>query len=88
MMKRGYLGLFFVILNANNIESSTDTLGSSSEWLEEVKYQLELTKSTKNDPCILSDSLTSGQGNTIGKDTFNFALPGMSRISPTEQLKL
>lgn len=87
-MKRGYLGHFFVMFNANNTELSTDTLGSSSGWLDEVNYQVELTKSTKINTCILGDSITSGLGNTMGKDTFNFALPGMSTISLLAQLKL
>jgi hypothetical protein len=87
-MKRGYLGRFLVMLNANSIELSTDTLSSSSWWLDEVDYQLYLTKNTKINACILGDSITSGLGNTMGKDTFNFALPGMSTISLIDQLKL
>lgn len=87
-MKRGYLGRFLVMLNANSIELSTDTLSSNSWWLDEVDYQLYLTKNTKINACIWGDSITSGLGNTMGKDTFNFALPGMSTISLIDQLKL
>ncbi|MEG5115825.1 SGNH/GDSL hydrolase family protein [Microcoleus sp. A2-C5] len=87
-MKRGYLGRFLVMLNANSIELSTDTLSSNSWWLDEVDYQLYLTKNTQINACIWGDSITSGLGNTMGKDTFNFALPGMSTISLIDQLKL
>lgn len=87
-MKRGYLGRFLVMFNANSIGLSTDTLSSSSWWLDEVDYQLYLTKNTQINACIWGDSITSELGNTMGQDTFNFALPGMSTISLIEQLKL
>ncbi|MEG4800499.1 hypothetical protein QUB63_06065 [Microcoleus sp. ARI1-B5] len=69
------------MFNENYIELPTDTLSSNPWWEDEVKYQLELTKQTKIAPCFFGDSITYGLGNTIGNDTFNFALPGMSTIS-------
>ncbi|MEG4109750.1 SGNH/GDSL hydrolase family protein [Microcoleus sp. S13_C5] len=86
-IKTGYLGRLFVMFNANYMELPTDTLSSNSWWEDEVKYQLYLTKSTQIDTCFFGDSITSGLGNTMGKDTFNFALSGMTTISQLEQLK-
>ncbi|MEG4109749.1 SGNH/GDSL hydrolase family protein [Microcoleus sp. S13_C5] len=86
-IKRGYLARLFLMFNENYIELPTDTLSSDSGWQDEVKYQLYLTKSTQIDTCFFGDSITSELGHTMGKDTFNFALPGLTTISQLEQLK-
>ncbi|WP_293127069.1 SGNH/GDSL hydrolase family protein [Microcoleus sp. bin38.metabat.b11b12b14.051] len=85
---RGYLGRFLVMANANYLELPTDTLSSQSWWQDEVKYQVAVTQNTKIKTCIFGDSITSMLGNTLGNDSFNFAIGGMSAISQLEQLKL
>ena len=85
---RGYLGRFLVMANANYLELPTDTLSSQSWWQDEVKYQVAVTQNTQIKTCFFGDSITSMLGNTLGNDSFNFAIGGMSAISQLEQLKL
>lgn len=86
--KRGYLGRVLVMANANYLEIPTDTLSSQSWWQDEVKYQVAVTQNTQIKNCFFGDSITSMLGNTLGNDSFNFAIGGMSAISQLEQLKL
>jgi hypothetical protein len=79
---------------ANKLDiSSTETppqdnLASSSSWQIQVKYQQLATQNKQFSACLFGDSVTAQLGNTLGKDTFNFALNGLSGISLVEQLKL
>jgi lysophospholipase L1-like esterase len=85
--KRGYLGRTLVMANANHLELPTDTLSSQAGWQDEVKYQVAVTQNRQIKTCFFGDSITSMLGNTLGNDTFNFAIGGMSAISQLEQLK-
>ena len=85
--KRGYLGRSLVMANANYLELPTDPLSSQSWWQDEVKYQVAVTRNAHIKTCFFGDSITSMLGNTLGDNSFNFALPGMSAISQLEQLK-
>lgn len=86
--KRGYLGRILVMANANYLEFPTDTLSSQSWWQDEVKYQVAVTQDTHIKTCFFGDSITSMLGNTLGNNSFNFAIGGMSAISQLEQLNL
>jgi lysophospholipase L1-like esterase len=86
--KRGYLGRSLVMANANYLELPTDTLSSQPGWQDEVKYQVAVTQGRQIKTCFFGDSITSMLGNTLGENTFNFAIGGMSAISQLEQLKL
>lgn len=85
--KRGYLGRSLVMANANYLELPTDTLSSQSWWRDEVKYQVAVTRNAHIKTCFFGDSITSMLGNTLGENSFNFAIGGMSTISQLEQLK-
>jgi lysophospholipase L1-like esterase len=85
---RGYLGRGLVMANVNYLELPTDTLSSQSGWQDEVKYQVAVTQNKQIRTCFFGDSITSMLGNTLGNDSFNFAIGGMSAISQLEQLKL
>ncbi|MEO6862368.1 MAG: SGNH/GDSL hydrolase family protein, partial [Microcoleus sp.] len=85
---RGYLGRILVMANANYLEFPTDTLSSQSWWQDEVKYQVAVTQDTHIKTCFFGDSITSMLGNTLGDNSFNFAIGGMSAISQWEQLNL
>lgn len=76
------------MLNANYLELSTDTLSSQTWWQYEVKYQVNVTQNQQIRTCFFGDSITSMLGNTLGNNTFNFAIGGMSTISQLEQLEL
>lgn len=65
-----------------------DNLSSTPLWQLEVKYQQFATQGKQFQACLFGDSVTAEMGNTLGKDTFNFALNGISGISLVEQLKL
>ena len=84
----GYLGRVFVALNANALELPTDTLTSQFWWQDDVKDQISVTQNKNYAVCLFGDSISSGLGNTLGNNTFNFALGGMSTISLVEQLKM
>jgi len=77
--------------NSVNVSSSqklfTDNLSSAPWWQLAVKYQNIDTKSKQYYGCLFGDSISSGLGNTLGEQTYNFALPGMSTVSLVEQLK-
>ncbi len=86
--KMGYLGRAFVALNANALDLPTDTLSSQPWWQDDVKYQVIVTQDRQYTACLFGDSISSGLGNTLGDNTFNFAIGGMSTISLIEQLKM
>ncbi|MBH8562249.1 alpha/beta hydrolase [Nostoc sp. CENA67] len=65
-----------------------DNLSSTILWKVEVQYQQFATKGRQYSACLFGDSVTAELGNTLGKNTFNFALNGLSGISLVEQLKL
>ena len=77
--------------NSVNVSSSqklfNDNLSSAPWWQLAVKYQNIDTKSKQYSGCLFGDSISSGLGNTLGEQTYNFALPGMSTVSLVEQLK-
>lgn len=86
--KMGYLGRVLVAVNANVPEIPTDTLASQPWWQDEVKDQVNVTQNNQYATCVFGDSISSGLGNTLGYQTFNFAISGMSTISQIEQLKI
>ncbi len=65
-----------------------DNLSSTPVWQLEVQYQKFATQGKQFSACLFGDSVTAELGNTLGKDTFNFALNGLSGISLVEQLNL
>jgi len=76
-------------LNISSTETPPqDNLASTSLWQIQVKYQQLATQNKQLSACLFGDSVTAQLGNTLGKDTFNFALNGLSGISLVEQLKL
>ena len=85
--RMGYLGRLLVLINANFIELPTDNLSSRDWWKKEVEHQVFVSQNRQYETCLFGDSISSGIGNTLGKQTYNFALPGMSTISQIEQLK-
>lgn len=83
----GYLGRNLVMTNANYLEVPTDTLSSQYRWQNEVKYKVFVTQNAQLKTCFLGDQIASMLGNTLGDNSFNFAISGMSAISQLEQLK-
>ena len=65
-----------------------DNLSSTPLWQLEVQYQEFATQGKQFSACLFGDSVTAELGNTLNKNTFNFALNGISGISLVEQLKL
>lgn len=64
-----------------------DNLSSTPLWQLEVQYQKFATEGREFSACLFGDSVTAELGNTLGKNTYNFALDGLSGISLVEQLK-
>jgi lysophospholipase L1-like esterase len=84
--KMGYLGRFMIAMTGNNLIAPTDTLSSQPQWQDAVQYQQTVVDQQKFQVCLFGDSISAQIENTLGNDTFNFALPGMSTISQLEQL--
>lgn len=85
--KKGYIGRLLVLGNANYLELPTDTLSAQDWWQREVQYQAYVASNRQFKVCIFGDSISASLGNTLGNNTFNFAIDGMSTISQLEQLK-
>lgn len=83
----GYLGRLMVASGLDVAGLPTDTLASRPEWQEEVKTQVALAQNQRYEVCLLGDSISSGLSNSLGSNTFNFAIAGMSSVSQLEQLK-
>lgn len=64
-----------------------DNLSSTLLWQLEVQYQILASQGKQYKSCLFGDSITAELGNSLGKDTFNYALDGLSTISLVEQLK-
>lgn len=64
-----------------------DNLSSTALWQLEVQYQLLASRGKQYQGCLFGDSITAQLGNSLGDNTFNFALNGLSTISLVEQLK-
>ncbi|MBV8886488.1 MAG: alpha/beta hydrolase, partial [Chroococcidiopsidaceae cyanobacterium CP_BM_RX_35] len=64
-----------------------NNLSSAPWWQLAVTYQDIDTQTKQYSGCLFGDSISSGLGNTLGMQTYNFALPGMSTVSLVEQLK-
>jgi lysophospholipase L1-like esterase len=64
-----------------------DNVSSSPLGQIALQYQTLAVQDKQFSGCLFGDSISAGLGNTLGKDTFNFGLNGLSTISLLEQLK-
>lgn len=64
-----------------------DYLSSTILWQLEVQYQILATQDRQYQACLFGDSITAELGTSLGKQTFNFALNGLSASSLVEQLQ-
>lgn len=64
-----------------------DNLSSTPIWQLEIQYQIFATQDKQFSACLFGDSVTAELGNSLGNNTFNFALDGLSSISLVEQLQ-
>lgn len=65
-----------------------DRLSSTIWWRRLVRYQVRLTQNQQYDVGLFGDSMTSPLKNSLGRDTFNFAITAMSTRSLVEQLEI
>jgi len=77
---------------ANSSSSSADAppkdnVSSSPLGKIALQYQIIAAQDKQFSGCLFGDSISAGLGNTLGNDTFNFGLNGLSTISLLEQLK-
>jgi lysophospholipase L1-like esterase len=66
----------------------TDDLVYQPWWQKQVISQVSIAQNREYNACLFGDSISSGIGNTLGKQNFNFALGGMSTVSLLAQLKI
>ncbi|MEH2044294.1 alpha/beta hydrolase [Nostoc sp.] len=64
-----------------------DNVSSSPLGKIALQYQTLAAQDKEFSGCLFGDSISAGLGNTLGSDTFNFGLNGLSTISLLEQLK-
>ncbi len=77
-------------VHLNSISSQnlfSDHLSSAPWWQLAVEYQNIDTQGKQYYGCLFGDSISSGVGNTLGENIYNFALPGLSTTSLVEQIK-
>ncbi|MBW4577138.1 MAG: SGNH/GDSL hydrolase family protein [Aphanothece sp. CMT-3BRIN-NPC111] len=84
----GYIIRILSVIYTKIIGLPTDTLSSKNWWQSAVRSQVSITHDKEYEACVFGDSITAPIGNTLGEDTFNFAIDGMSSISLIEQLKI
>lgn len=82
----GYLGRFLIATTGNNLATPTDILSSQPQWQNTVQYQKSVVDRQTFKICLFGDSISAQLENTLGNDTFNFAIGGMSTISQLQQL--
>lgn len=64
-----------------------DNLSATILWQLEVQYQVIAAQDKQYQGCLFGDSITAELGTSLGANTFNFALNGLSAISLVEQLQ-
>ena len=64
-----------------------DTLKTDLHWQQSVEEQAIASQNHKYQGCLFGDSISSMLGDSLGKQTFNFALSQMSSVSLVEQLR-
>ncbi|MEH1872975.1 alpha/beta hydrolase [Nostoc sp.] len=67
--------------------SPKDNVSSSPLGKIALQYQIFAAQNKQFSGCLFGDSVSAELGNTLGNDTFNFGLNGLSTISLLEQLK-
>ncbi len=64
-----------------------DQLPSAVWWQAKVQQQALITQNQNYSVCLFGDSISSGLGNSLGKQTYNFAMGGLSSVSLVTQLQ-
>lgn len=75
------------VINASSAKPPTDILTSIPLWQTLVAYQATVSQKKQYAACLFGDSISAQLINTLGQETANFALGGMSSVSLVEQLK-
>ncbi len=75
------------VIDASSAKPPTDTLASIPLWQTLVAYQATVSQKKQYAACLFGDSISAQLINTLGQETANFALGGMSSVSLVEQLK-
>lgn len=64
----------------------SDTLSTQDWWIDKVKSQTTQNQGQRYQNCLFGDSISSGLKDTLGKETTNFAMGGLSSVSLATQL--
>ena len=81
------VGLVGLLNQVSIAQMKPDKLGDLAWWRSKVKDQAQSSQRQRYKGCLFGDSISSGLGNTLGKDAANFAMGGLSTVSLLEQLK-
>jgi len=75
------------VLEASSPKPPTDSLGTLLWWKTLVDYQATVSQDKQYRTCLFGDSISAQLGNSLGEQTFNFSIGGMSTVSLLEQLQ-
>ncbi|MGA7937497.1 MAG: alpha/beta hydrolase [Kovacikia sp.] len=75
------------LLDTLSPKPPTDTLSSNPFWQTWVDYQTATSQKQPFQTCLFGDSISAELGNSLGEQTYNFAIGGMSSVSLVEQLQ-
>ena len=85
--KMGYLGRLLIAVTGDQFTAPTDTLSAQPHWQTTIRFQQMIAHRQHFKACLFGDSISAAIENTLGNDTYNFAIPGMSTLSQLEQLE-
>jgi lysophospholipase L1-like esterase len=74
-------------LNQSTPQPPIDRLPTIPVWQTLVQYQAAASQGESYQGCLFGDSISSGLGNSLGENRFNFAAGGMSTVSLIPQLE-
>jgi len=75
------------VLVAASPQPPTDTLSTIPFWKTMIDYQRSVSQGKQYQTCVFGDSISAQLGDSLGEQTFNFSLGGMSTVSLVEQLQ-
>lgn len=75
------------VVEAMSPKPPTDILSTLLIWQTAVDYQMTVSQGKHYQTCLFGDSISAPLGNSLGENTFNFSLSGMSTVSLLAQIQ-
>jgi hypothetical protein len=75
------------VMTTSSPKPPRDILNTLPIWQTMVDYQVTVGRGKQHQTCLFGDSISAPLGKSLGEQTFNFAIGGMSTVSLLEQLQ-